>query len=191
MQYKNGRHGLLQRFLSYWVESVSQIKRCVHFFGDLPIFSDVRPLFAALFPLLSPITRCSRAMQVIRDASIKSPNSTLEPAGHSLRGDRTQATQGAIISPLRSPDTERVRASTQGHESPHAPFLFPASAHLNRYDLHHNAIRITMHATMAGNLSRASDPHRLFARWLINVQCGFPIRPASITLSLRLSAPRN
>jgi len=55
VQYKNGRHGLLQRFLSYWVESVSQIKRCVHFFGDLPIFSDVSPLFAALFPLLSLI----------------------------------------------------------------------------------------------------------------------------------------
>ena len=88
-------------------QSVSQIKSCVHFFGDLPIFSDVRPLFAAIFPLLSPITRCSRAMQVIRDASTKSAKRTLEPTGNSP-GTITHSQRGAQTPSSHRPDTELV-----------------------------------------------------------------------------------
>ena len=92
---------------------MSQIRRGVHFFGDLPIFSDVRPLFAALFPLLYPITGCSQAMRIIRDAparSLKKPQTdTPFPRGATTRKTPTTASRLPVIELVMLP--QRVMRS--------------------------------------------------------------------------------
>ena len=130
-------------------------------------------------------------MQVIRDAPTKSAKRTLKLTGDSPRGDHTQAMQGANTPLLHRPDTELVVFPRRVMTPPTRPWRAPALAYLNRHDLNHNAPTITMHATMTTSPVGAYDPRCLLDRWLINAQCGFPIRPASITLSARLFAPRN
>ena len=87
-------------------------------------------------------------MQVIRDAPTNLPKSTLVPTGHSpgAMPHRQRKTQTPPVTQF----WHRVgRASPQGHDSAHAPFLFSALAYLNHHNLHHYALEITMHAKVA------------------------------------------
>ena len=164
--------------------------------SDASTFSAICLFLATLAPYSPhyfryfPPSHCCERMPVSRDArQVEAPEPSRQTT-HLPRAAPTRTRSSHRATPaLRDTDTPSLSMLAPAAHgaliaAPHHPCcLLPAPI-----DLHRAQIRCR-HAQRYA--ARAFDPRSALYPWLINAQCGFPIRPASITLCLSKLAPRN